>query len=204
MNALSPLVYGLIFQKRFSASITEAGYVPRWSVLDNLKLGPLSSRWSWSSNTLATRCEVLTHWKRPLIMGKIEGKRRGTEDEHHQLNGHEFEQTLGDSEGQGRLACCSSWGHKESDMTQQWNTGSPLTAVPKLWALLHWLLYVTQPCSEDLDWALIHAKTKGGVHCFRCKCWAFRTGLEPRFYHSVFPMCPGLWSHSVWGRPQLS
>ena len=34
-------------------------------------------------------------------------------------NGHEFEQTLGDSEGQGRLACCSSWGHKESDMTER-------------------------------------------------------------------------------------
>ena len=29
---------------------------------------------------------------------------------HHQLNGHEFEQTLGDSEGQGSLACCSPWG----------------------------------------------------------------------------------------------
>ena len=34
---------------------------------------------------------------------------------HHQLNGHEFEQTLGDSEGQGGLVCCSSWGHKESE-----------------------------------------------------------------------------------------
>ena len=48
-----------------------------------------------------------------------------TEDEmvgwHHQLNGHEFEQTLGDSEGQGNLACCSSWGHKESDTTEQLN-----------------------------------------------------------------------------------
>ena len=33
------------------------------------------------------------------------------------LNGQEFEQTVGDSEGQGRLACCSSWGCKESDMT---------------------------------------------------------------------------------------
>ena len=35
----------------------------------------------------------------------------------HQLNGHEFEQTLGDNEGQGSLACCSQWGHKESDTT---------------------------------------------------------------------------------------
>ena len=44
-----------------------------------------------------------------------------TEDEivgwHHQLHGHEFEQTLGDSEGQRRLACCSPWGCKGSDMT---------------------------------------------------------------------------------------
>ena len=36
---------------------------------------------------------------------------------HHQFNGHEFEQTLEDTEGQGSLACCSSWGCKESDMT---------------------------------------------------------------------------------------
>ena len=42
-----------------------------------------------------------------------------TEDEmigwHHQLNGHEFEQTLEYGEGRGSLACCSSWGHKELD-----------------------------------------------------------------------------------------
>ena len=38
---------------------------------------------------------------------------------HHQLNGHEFEQAPGDSEGQGSLSCCSPWGHKESDMTEQ-------------------------------------------------------------------------------------
>ena len=35
---------------------------------------------------------------------------------HHQLNGHEFEQAPGDSEGQGSLACCSPWGRKESDL----------------------------------------------------------------------------------------
>ena len=38
---------------------------------------------------------------------------------HHRLDGHEFEQTQGDSEGQGSLACCSPWGHKESDVTLQ-------------------------------------------------------------------------------------
>ena len=40
---------------------------------------------------------------------------------HHQLNGHEFEQTLGDSEGQGHLVCCSPRGLKESDVTYQLN-----------------------------------------------------------------------------------
>ena len=36
---------------------------------------------------------------------------------YHQLNGHEFEQTPGNIEGQGNLACCSPWGRKEMDMT---------------------------------------------------------------------------------------
>ena len=43
-----------------------------------------------------------------------------TEDEmvgwYHRLNGPEFEQTLGDSEGEQRLACCSPWGHKQSQL----------------------------------------------------------------------------------------
>ena len=61
-----------------------------------------------------------------LMLGKIEGRRRrGWEDEivgwHHRLSGHESEQTPGDSEGQGSLACCSPWGHKESDMTARQN-----------------------------------------------------------------------------------
>ena len=38
---------------------------------------------------------------------------------HYRLNGHEFEQTLGDSEAQGNLAGYCSWGHKESDMTER-------------------------------------------------------------------------------------
>ena len=50
-------------------------------------------------------------------------KKGTTEDEmvgwYHGLNGHEFEQTPGDGEGQGSLVCCSPWGHKESDTTYQ-------------------------------------------------------------------------------------
>ena len=40
---------------------------------------------------------------------------------HHRFNEHEFGQTLGFGDGQGDLACCNSWGHKESDMTEQLN-----------------------------------------------------------------------------------
>ena len=40
---------------------------------------------------------------------------------HHQLNGHEFEQTQGDGEGQGSLVCCSPWGCKELDTTEWLN-----------------------------------------------------------------------------------
>ena len=56
------------------------------------------------------------------MLGKIEGKKRATEDEmvgwHHGLNGHEFEQTLGDGEWKGTWHCIP-WDHKESDMTKQ-------------------------------------------------------------------------------------
>ena len=48
-----------------------------------------------------------------------------TEDEmagwHHRLNGYEFGYTPGVGDGQGGLACCTSWGHKESDMTERLN-----------------------------------------------------------------------------------
>ena len=43
---------------------------------------------------------------------------------HHRLNGHEFEQTPGDSEGQRSLTCYSPWGHKESDMTELLNNNN--------------------------------------------------------------------------------
>ena len=40
---------------------------------------------------------------------------------HHHLDGHEFEQAPGVGDGQGSLVCCSPWGSKESDMTEQLN-----------------------------------------------------------------------------------
>ena len=60
------------------------------------------------------------------VLGKIEGRRKGTvEDEMvgwcHWLNGNEFEQALGDGEGQRSLACWSLWSHKELDMIELLN-----------------------------------------------------------------------------------
>ena len=54
---------------------------------------------------------------------------------HHWLNGHEFKQSLGDGEGQGGVACCSPWGHKESDTTEWLNNNnhvSKMTQHPKV------------------------------------------------------------------------
>ena len=64
--------------------------------------------------------------RKDLDAGKDWGQeKRMTEDEmlgwHHRLNGHELEQTPRDGEGQGSLACCSPWGHKESDTSEQLN-----------------------------------------------------------------------------------
>ena len=62
--------------------------------------------------------------EKTLMLGEIEGgKEKGTTEEemvgwHHQLDGHEFEQAPGVGDGQGGLACCSPWGHKESDTTE--------------------------------------------------------------------------------------
>ena len=82
--------------------------------------------WSWNSNTLATWCEELTHWKRLWCW---EGSGAGGEGDdrgwdgwwHHRLNGCEFECTLGVGDGQGGLACCDSRGRKESDTTERLN-----------------------------------------------------------------------------------
>ena len=60
------------------------------------------------------------------MLGKIEGRRRGRQRMrmvgwHHRLDGHEFEQAPGVGDGQGGSACCSPWGHKESDTTEGLN-----------------------------------------------------------------------------------
>ena len=88
--------------------------------------------WRWNSNTLATWCENWLLRKDPDAGKDQRQEEKGmTEDEivrcHYWLDGHEFEQSPGVGDGQGSLACCSPWGHKESDTTEQLNW---LTDIP--------------------------------------------------------------------------
>ena len=52
---------------------------------------------------------------------------------HRRLNGHELEQALGAGEGQGSLVCCSPWGRKELDTTEQLNNSNNKVLVPRVY-----------------------------------------------------------------------
>ena len=87
-----------------------------------------------------------------------------TEDEmvgwHHQYNGHEFEQAPGVADEQGSLACCSPWGCKESETTEQGNWLTDLCI--GRWILHHWasreaLLMCCNPPRRPWSWCLISA-----------------------------------------------
>ena len=72
---------------------------------------------SSSSNTLATWCKQQTHWQRPWCWERLKAKGEGVaEDEmvrwHYQFNGHELEQTPGESGGQRSVVCYSLWDHR--------------------------------------------------------------------------------------------
>ena len=92
-------------------------------------LKEISPEYSLEGQMLKLKLQYFGHlfWRadsmeKTLMLGKTEGRRRrGRQDElvreHHQLNGHEFEETPGDTEGKRSLVCCSPWGCKESDTT---------------------------------------------------------------------------------------
>ena len=76
---------------------------------------------------------------------------------HHWLNGHEFEQAPGADDGQGGLECCSPWGHKVSDMTEQLNW-TEVTEDPHIGSninlgtwVLNWSLSASGKGSQSLD-----------------------------------------------------
>ena len=93
-------------------------------------LKEISPEYSLEGLMLKLKFQYFGHLKRrtdslekTLMLGKTEGRRRrGKQDQmvgwHHQLDGHEFEPSLGVGDGQGSLACCSPWDLKESDVTE--------------------------------------------------------------------------------------
>ena len=93
--------------------------------------------WSWSSNTLATWFEKESHWKRPWCWKRLrkrgEGGDRGWDSWMASLTQWTWVwANSGNSEGQGNLACCSSWGHKSQTWVSNWTT----TTEPKSYFLL--------------------------------------------------------------------
>ena len=78
-------------------------------------------------------CSLLVYWEgqnnpnwSQVLRNVIDKKKNLMVGWHHQLNEHEFEQGLGDGEGQGCLVCCSPWGCKDWDMTE-WLNHNKLT-----------------------------------------------------------------------------
>ena len=95
-------------------------------------LKEISSEYSLEGLMLKLKLQYFGHlmWRTDslettLMLGKTESRRRWWQDEmvgwHHQLHGHEFEQSPGAGDKQGSLAYCSSWGHKELDTTEWLN-----------------------------------------------------------------------------------
>ena len=112
---------------------------PLESPLDCKEIQPVHSKGDQSRVFLGrtdAKAETPVLWP-PHVKGWLSGKdsdagtdwgqeEKGTTEHemaewHHRLDGHEFEWTWGVGDGQGGLACCNSWGHKESDTTERLN-----------------------------------------------------------------------------------
>ena len=131
------------FELSCSRRLLRVPCTARWSNQSILK--EISSGYSLEGVRLKLKLQILwpPHVKSWLI-GKVpdaetdwgQEEKGMTEDEmagwYHQLDGHEFEWTLGIGDGQGGLVCCDSWGHKESDTTEWLNRTEALGAVSKL------------------------------------------------------------------------
>ena len=77
--------------------------------------------------------------------------------QHHQLDGHEFEQALGDGEGQRSLACCSPWGHKQLDMTERLNN-NPRQSTDTVQTLSNYQWHFSQ--NQDKQFHYLYRDTK--------------------------------------------
>ena len=97
-----------------------------------------------------------------LILGKIEGRRRKGWQRmrwmDHWPNGHDFEQTLGDGEGQGSLVSCSPWSRKESDTTERLNHSNRRIAHSRV------------PVNVQISTTLNHSQTISPLPFEKCGC----------------------------------
>ena len=104
-----------------------------WMRSNHSILKEISSEYSSEGLMLKLKLQYFGHLKqradsleKTLMLGKIEGRRREQHRMrrlawHHRVNGHEFTKTPGVGNGQGGLVCCSPWGRKESDTTEELN-----------------------------------------------------------------------------------
>ena len=81
-------------------------------------------------------------------------------EQQHQHNGHELGQTLGDSEGQGSLVCCSPWGREESDTVQQLNNNKMTTFSSEVPVTLGSVLSPGEHGSEVADIFCVNVRGK--------------------------------------------
>ena len=112
-------------------------------------------------------------WKDPDAGKDWRQEEKGmTEDEmvwwHHRLDGHEFEWTLGVGDGQGILACCSPWCHKESDTTEGLNWTDLFSSSPHLISsvLLLLAILIGVQCTET-----VHCYQYLPLECYICYNW---------------------------------
>ena len=86
---------------------------------------------------------------------------------HHRLDGHEFEWTPGVGDGQGGLACCNSWGRRESDMTER----------------LNWLTELMEPYAKILVFWMLSRKLNiqmlGSFHITQATVWKLSLCRQP-------------------------
>ena len=130
-----------------NCSVREDSWESLWTARrsNQIILKEINPEYSLEGLMLKLKLQYSGHlmWRSDLLemtirLGKIEGRRRRvqTEDEmvgwHHQLDGYEFEQALGDGEGQRNLASCSPWGFKELDTTEQLNNNNNICSKSSL------------------------------------------------------------------------
>ena len=130
------------------------------SALEIYRMMPLTFAWVMRKWVWITQAEATILWPsdaKSQLTRKDSDARKGwgqeetgtTQDEmvgwHHWLNGHDLEQTPGDSEGQGSLACCSPWDAKSQKLLNDWITIyarylSVNRCCSTVWSMINWIL----------------------------------------------------------------